>query len=72
MQAAIKSKITLGLGFLFLIILLLNRVGAYYLYQLARSAEATLKDNYRSVAYAQRLNDALSALRCLSNRRPGG
>ncbi|WP_210521850.1 HAMP domain-containing protein [Hymenobacter terricola] len=63
MQATIKSKITLGLGFLFLIILLLSGVGAYYLYQLSRSAEATLKDNYRSVAYAQHLNDALSDLR---------
>ena len=63
MQATIKSKITLGLGFLFLIILLLSGMGAYYLYQLSRSAEATLKDNYRSVAYAQHLNDALGDLR---------
>ena len=63
MQATIKSNITLGLGFLFLIILLLSGVGGYYLYQLSRSAEATLKDNYRSVAYAQHLNDALSDLR---------
>ena len=63
MQATIKSKITLGLGFLFLIILLLSGVGGYYLSQLSRSAEATLKDNYRSVAYAQHLNDALVDLR---------
>ena len=63
MQATIKSKITLGLGFLFLIILLLSGVGAYYLYQLSGSAEATLKNNYRSVAYAQHLSDALSDLR---------
>ena len=63
MQATIKSKITFGLGFLFLIILLLSGMGAYYLYQLSRSAEATLKDNYRSVAYAQGLNDALGDLR---------
>jgi len=62
-QTTIKSKITLGLGFLFLIILLLSGTGAYYLYQLSRSAEATLKDNYRSVAYAQHLNDALGDLR---------
>ena len=63
MQATIKSKITLGLGFLFLIILLLSGVGAYYLYQVSGSAEATLKDNYRSVAYAQGLHDALGDLR---------
>ena len=63
MQATIKSKLTLGLGFLFLIILLLSGVGAYFLYQLSRSTEATLHDNYRSVAYAQHLNDALADLR---------
>ena len=63
MQASIKTKLTLGLGFLFLIILLLSGVGAYYLFQLSRSADATLRDNYRSVAYAQRLNEALADLR---------
>ncbi len=63
MQATIKSKLTLGLGFLFLIILLLSGVGAYYLHQLSRNAEATLKNNYRSVAYAQQLADALADLR---------
>ena len=67
MQASIKSKLTLGLGFLFLIILLLSGVGAYFLYHLSHSAEATLHDNYRSVAYAQHLNDALADLR---NVRP--
>ena len=63
MQASIKSKLTLGLSFLFLIILLLSGVGAYFLYHLSRSAEATLRNNYRSVAYAQHLNDALADLR---------
>ena len=63
MQATIKSKLTLGLGFLFLIILLLSGVGTYFLYQLSRSAEATLNNNYRSVAYAGQLTDALADLR---------
>ncbi len=63
MQATIKSKLTLGLGFLFLIILLLSGVGAYFLYQLSRSAAATLQDNYRSVNYAQQMTDALADLR---------
>lgn len=62
MQATIKSKLTLGLGFLFLIILLLSGVGTFFLYQLSRSAEATLNNNYRSVAYAQQLADALADL----------
>ena len=63
MQATIKSKLTFGLGFLFLIILLLSGVGAYFLYQISRSAEATLQNNYRSVNYAQQMNDALADLR---------
>ena len=63
MQATIKSKLTLGLGFLFLIILLLSGVGAYFLYQLSRSAEATLQNNYRSVNYARQMTDALADLR---------
>ncbi len=62
MQATIKAKLTLGLGFLFLVILLLSGVGAYFLYQLARSSEATLHDNYRSVAYAGELTNALADL----------
>jgi len=48
---------------LFLIILLLSGVGAYFLYQLSRSAEATLQNNYRSVNYARQMTDALADLR---------
>ncbi|HEX8330248.1 MAG TPA: HAMP domain-containing protein [Hymenobacter sp.] len=63
MPATIKSKLTLGLGFLFLIIVLLSGVGGYFLHRLSRSAEATLRDNYRSVNYARRLANALADLR---------
>ena len=63
MSSTIKSRLTLGLGFLFLIILLLSGVGTYFLYQISRSTEATLRNNYRSVAYARQLADALADLR---------
>ena len=63
MPSTIKSKLTLGLGFLFLIILLLSGVGTWFLYRLSGSAEASLRDNYRSVSYARSLNDALADLR---------
>ena len=63
MQAAIKSKLTLGLGFLFLIILLLSGVGGYFLYRISNSMEGTLRDNYRSVAYARQMAEALADLR---------
>lgn len=62
MPATIKSKLTLGLCFIFLVILLLSGIGAYYLHQLSGSAEATLRNNYRSVTYAQCLADALADL----------
>lgn len=71
MQATIKSKLIFGLSFLFLIILLLSGVGAYFLYQLARSTEVTLHNNYRSVGYAQRMADALADLRD-AQPGPGG
>lgn len=63
MQATIKSKLTRGLAFLFVIIVLLSGVGAYFLHQLSQSAEVTIFENYRSVTYAQRLSDALADLR---------
>ena len=72
MQTTIKSKLRLGLGFLFLIILLLSGVGGYFLLRLSRIAEATLKDNYRSVAYAQQMSDALSDLRDARLTTPAG
>ena len=63
MARTIKSRLTLGLSFLFVIILLLSGVGAYFLYQLSRNSAATLQNNYRSVAYAQSMVNALSDLR---------
>lgn len=63
MQATIKSKLTWGLAFLFVIIVLLSGVGGYFLHQLSQSAEVTIFENYRSVTYAQRLSDALADLR---------
>ncbi|RSK47407.1 HAMP domain-containing protein [Hymenobacter rigui] len=63
MARTIKARLTLGLSFLFVIILLLSGVGAYFLYQLSRSSAATLQDNYRSVAYARAMSDALSDVR---------
>ncbi|WBA41212.1 HAMP domain-containing protein [Hymenobacter canadensis] len=70
MARTIKARLTLGLSFLFVIILLLSGVGAYFLYQLSRSSAATLQDNYRSVAYARAMSDALSDLRAAQQADP--
>jgi hypothetical protein len=48
----LKSKLTLGLGFLFLIIIALIVFSSLYLGRLAQDARNILKDNYASVVYA--------------------
>jgi NtrC-family two-component system sensor histidine kinase KinB len=55
----LKTKLSLGLGFLFLIILTLAACCAYYVGQSSREAENILKNNYDSIVYAR---DMLAAL----------
>ncbi len=55
----IKSKLALGLAFLFGIAVLVGALGAYYLYALSRDAKAILTDNYESIEYMQNISRAL-------------
>lgn len=55
----IKAKISLGLGFMFAIILGLGGLGAYYLHELADDSQAILKDNYSSLQYTSDMQKAL-------------
>ncbi|OIN55557.1 sensor histidine kinase [Arsenicibacter rosenii] len=57
----LKSKISLGMGFLFVIVTLLGGLGAYYLNQLANDAKEILKDNYISLEYVNSMQKALLA-----------
>ncbi|GAB3895976.1 sensor histidine kinase [Spirosoma agri] len=55
----IKAKISLGLAFMFAIILGLGGLSAYYLGELADDSQAILKDNYISLQYVSDMQKAL-------------
>ena len=55
----LKTKLTLGLGFLFLIIFTLSGFCSYYVGTLGRDAGDILKDNYYSIVYAKNMLSGL-------------
>ncbi|SMO54245.1 HAMP domain-containing sensor histidine kinase [Solitalea koreensis] len=61
----IKAKLTLGLWFLFIVILLMGLTGTHYIYKLGKDSKAILKDNYESIEFAkdmmQQFDDISSA-----------
>lgn len=59
----LKTKLSLGLGFLFLIILTLAGFCSYYVETLGQRAENILKDNYDSIVYSRNMISALDDMR---------
>lgn len=55
----IKTKLTLGVGLLFMLIILLSLVSAKYLYDLKSDTENVLVDNYRTLEYSRNMLLAL-------------
>ncbi len=55
----IKTKISLGLAFLFGVIVLLGGLGAFYLYRLSEESKTILKDNYISLEYVQHIRTVI-------------
>jgi signal transduction histidine kinase len=55
----IKSKISLGLAFLFTVILLLGACGIYYMHKLSNDASMILVDNYESLEYCKNMLRAM-------------
>ena len=49
----IKTKITLGVAFLFTLILAIGGLNLYYVHRLAADAENILKDNYETLEYTK-------------------
>ncbi len=62
MHLKIKQKITLGISFLFFLLLLSGGVGIYYLVQLRSDARVILKDNYETLEYAHGMQRQLDSL----------
>jgi signal transduction histidine kinase len=58
----IKTKLSLGLSFLFLVIVLLIATGLYFLNRLSADAEIILKDNYDSLEYVDGMLSALDQI----------
>ena len=59
----LKRKLTMGLGFLFLIIFVLVIFYSYHLGRLSQDAENILKDNYKSLVYSKNMISALEDMR---------
>jgi hypothetical protein len=60
---ALKIKITLGLGFLFLIIFTIAGFGSYYVGKLGQESDNILKDNYNSLIYAKNMLSGLDDMK---------
>lgn len=62
MQIRIKTKLSLGLGFLFAVIILIASVGAIYIYTIADQSKKILKDNYESIQYTKLMMQKIDAV----------
>jgi len=59
MKLSIRSKFSIGMAFL-TVILMLSILSAYYMDKLSKETGAILKENYKSVVYAQEMEGALT------------
>ena len=55
----LKTKLSLGLGFLFIIIFTLAGFCSYYVGKSAQEADNILKDNYNSIVYSKNMISAV-------------
>ena len=55
----VKSKLRLGFGFLFLIVLFFGIVSLFYIYNISDSAKVILKNNYESLSFAREMRAVL-------------
>ncbi|WP_276480488.1 sensor histidine kinase [Paraflavitalea pollutisoli] len=62
MAVRLKTKLSLGLGFLFLVILTFGILSLYYVHRLSGDAEQILKNNYESLVYSNNMLKALEDL----------
>ena len=60
MALKLKTKVALGVGFLFTLLLLVGGVGFYYFNKISLESRDVLKDNNKSVEYGRKMLDALN------------
>ncbi|THU40276.1 HAMP domain-containing protein [Niastella caeni] len=61
MALKLKTKLALGMGFLFALLLLVGGIGFFYFNKISLASQDVLKDNYKSVEYGRKMLDALNA-----------
>ena len=59
MKNSIRTRFTMGMIFLFVIILVLSVFSGYYLNKLSNKTSAILKENYFSVVYAREMSEGI-------------
>lgn len=59
----IKTKVSLGLFFLFGVILIVGGLGIYYINEISSDAKNIIKANYESIEFMQGMNSALNNLK---------
>jgi PAS domain S-box-containing protein len=62
MAIRLKTKLSLGLGFLFLVILTFGILSLYYVNRLSSDANRILKNNYESLVYSNNMLKALEEM----------
>jgi NtrC-family two-component system sensor histidine kinase KinB len=62
MRQSIRTRFTLGMIFLFLIILVLAVFSGYYINKLSNKTSAILKENYLSIVYAREMSEGISII----------
>jgi hypothetical protein len=65
----LRTKLTIGLGFLFLIIFALAFYGSYQIQKLSRDADSIIKDNYDSLVYCKNMLLAADDMRATVSSR---
>ncbi|OQP64101.1 PAS domain-containing sensor histidine kinase [Niastella vici] len=60
MAIKLKTRVALGVGFLFVLLLLVGGVGFYYFNKISTDSRDVLKDNNKSVEYGRKMLDALN------------
>lgn len=55
----IKTKLRLGFGFLFVVVIFFGAISLYYMNKISLSSKVILKDNYESLKYAREIRSIL-------------
>lgn len=62
MRVNIKTKLTVALGFLFLVILLFGVLGVFYVNRLSKDADNIIKNNYETLVYSNSMLKAIDEI----------